>query len=142
MNIVKRSPFHDFEHFMSGLRLPWGNENLDFGGMMQWRPSVDITEEDKEFLVKVEIPEVKKKDLKVEVENGMLSISGERKEESKDKKRHRTERFYGSFERSFALPDNVREDGVSADMKDGMLYVHLAKSESQRGVSKHQIEVG
>ena len=141
MNIVKRTPFRDFENFMTGWRWPSIDEGLDFPRAMAWRPSVDITEEDKEFLIKVEIPEVKKEDLHVEVENGILNIKGERKEEVKDKKQHRIERFYGNFERSFTLPENVREDGVSADMDDGMLYIHLKKSGLPKGAEKHEIKI-
>ncbi len=59
---------------MGGLRWPWLNEDMDLSAMTKWRPSVDITEEDKEFLIKVEVPEVKKEDLKVEMENGMLTV--------------------------------------------------------------------
>lgn len=141
MNLIKRTPFRDFEKFMSDWRFPWLEEETDFSKAMSWRPSVDISEEDKEFLIKVEIPEVKKEDIKVEVENGVLTLKGERQEETKDKKRHRTERFYGKFERSFTLPDNVREDGVDANMEDGMLYIHLAKTELQKGAEKHEIKV-
>lgn len=142
MNIVKRTPFRDFENFMSGWRWPLADEGMDFSRSMTWRPSVDISEAEKEFLIKLEIPEVKKQDLKVEVENGILSVKGERREEVEDKKRHRSERFYGKFERSFTLPDNVREDGVKADMKDGMLYVHLNKTELPQSAKKHEIKVG
>lgn len=141
MNIVRRTPLSNFEDFMSGWRWPGLNEDMDFSRAMAWRPSVDITEEDKEFLIKVEIPEVEKKDLKVEVENGVLSISGERQGETTGKKQHRTERFYGRFERSFTVPENVREDGVSAEMKNGMLYIHLAKTTLPQGVTKHEIKV-
>lgn len=141
MNIVKRTPFGDFENFMSGWRWPWLEEDMEPSRMMTWRPSVDITEEDKEFLIKVEVPEVKKEDLHIEVENGVLCIKGERREETKDKKHHRTERFYGNFERSFTLPENVREGGVKANMDDGMLYIHLGKSELPKGAKKHEIKV-
>lgn len=141
MNIVKRAPFRDFENFMTGWRWPSIDEGFDFPPAMAWRPSVDITEEDKEFLIKVEIPEVKKDDLHVEVENGILNIKGERREQVKDKKQHRIERFYGNFERSFTLPENVREDGVSANMDDGMLYIHLKKSELPKGAKKHEIKI-
>jgi HSP20 family molecular chaperone IbpA len=65
MNIVKRTPFRDFENFMSGWQLPWAHEGMDVSRAMAWRPSVDITEEDKEFLIKVEIPEVKKSKKKI-----------------------------------------------------------------------------
>ena len=94
-----------------------------------WVPVAEITEDEEEFLVKLEVPEVKKEDMKVEVLNGALYISGERKYEKKDKKLHRVERFYGSFERSFALPDNVDADSVKAESKDGVLSIHLTKSE-------------
>jgi len=142
MNIVKRTPFRDFENFMSGRQWPWLHEGMDFSSTMAWRPSVDISETEKEFQIKLEIPEVKKEDMKVEVENGILSIKGERREEVEDKKRHRTERCYGKFERSFTLPDNVRDDGVKADMKDGMLYIHLGKTKLPQSAKKHEIEVG
>lgn len=141
MNLIRRSPFRDFEQFMSDWRWPLPEERTDLSKALTWRPSVDISEEDKEFLIKVEIPEVKKDNIKVDVENGVLSIKGERREETEDKKRHRTERFYGKFERSFTLPDNVRQDGVSANMEDGMLYLHLAKTELPKGAEKHEIKV-
>ncbi len=101
--------------------------------MAQWSPAVDISEDSKEFLVKAELPELKKEEIKVSVENGELSISGERKlekeEKDKDKRYHRIERSYGSFIRSFTLPDNVSADKVSAEFKDGVLLVHLPKTE-------------
>ena len=96
-----------------------------------WVPVAEITEDEEEFLVKLEVPEVKKKDMKVEVVNGNLCISGERKYEKKDKKLHRVERFYGSFERSFSLPDNVDPNTIKAESKDGVLSIHLAKSASK-----------
>jgi HSP20 family protein len=96
-----------------------------------WVPEVDIIESDKEYLIKAELPEVKKEDVKVSVEKGVLTIQGERKQEKeeKGKKFHRIERSYGSFERSFTLPDDADEGKVSAEFKDGILSVHLAKSE-------------
>lgn len=93
-----------------------------------WVPAAEITEDDNEFLVKLEVPEVKKEDMKVEVVNGALCISGERKYEKKDKKLHRVERFYGSFERSFSLPDNVDARSIKAESHDGVLAIHLQKS--------------
>jgi len=95
-----------------------------------WAPQVDITEDDKEYLVKAEVPEVKKEDIKVRVEDGTLCITGERKseKEEKGKKFHRIERAYGSFERSFTLPDDADATKVSSEFKDGMLQVHLPKN--------------
>jgi HSP20 family protein len=106
----------------------------------EWAPLVDIAEDDKEYLIKAELPEVQKEDVKVTVENGTLTISGERKseKEEKGKKFHRTERYYGRFERQFALPDDADASQVKANFKDGVLQVHLAKSEKAR---PKQIEV-
>ena len=106
----------------------------------EWAPAVDILENDKEYLIKVELPEVNKDDVKVTVEGSTLSISGERKAEKEEKNRkfHRLERFYGRFERSFSVPDDAEEGKVNAEFKDGVLRVHLAKSEKAR---PKQIEV-
>ena len=100
----------------------------------QWLPLVDITEDDKEYLIKAELPEVKKDAVKVTVENGVLTISGERRfeKEEKDKKYHRIERAYGSFTRSFSVPDDADDAKVGAEFKDGVLTVRLAKSEKAR----------
>lgn len=98
---------------------------------IDWAPEVDIIESEKEYLIKAELPEIKKEDVKVSVEKGVLTIQGERKQEKeeKGKKFHRIERSYGAFERSFTLPDDADEERVSAEFKDGVLSVHLAKSE-------------
>jgi HSP20 family protein len=99
--------------------------------MTEWTPIVDIVEDDKSYIIKAELPEVKKEDVHVQVENGMLTITGERKveKEEKGKKYHRVERSYGSFSRSFMLPGDIDEGHVSAAYKDGMLTVTVAKSE-------------
>ena len=106
----------------------------------EWAPLVDVMEDDKEYLIKVELPEVQKKDVKVTVENGTLTISGERKSETEEKGRkfHRVERYYGRFERNFSVPDDAEAKDVKAEFKDGMLRVHLTKNEKAR---PKQIEV-
>ncbi|MCL4788325.1 MAG: Hsp20/alpha crystallin family protein [Verrucomicrobia bacterium] len=106
----------------------------------EWAPLVDIAEDEKEYLIKVELPEVQKDDVKVTVESGTLTISGDRKAEKEEKGRkfHRVERYYGRFERSFTIPDDAEADNVKAEFKDGVLRVHLAKSEKAR---PKQIEV-
>src|SRR5947199_5668752 len=83
----------------------------------EWAPAVDIIEDDKEYLIKVELPEVQKDDVKVTVEGGTLTLSGERKAEKEEKNRrfHRVERFYGRFERSFSVPDDATTDNVKAE---------------------------
>ena len=97
----------------------------------EWSPLVDIAEDEKEYLIKAELPDMKKEDVKLTVENDVLTISGERKyaREEKGEKHHRIERAYGSFLRSFSLPEDADGSKVSADYKDGMLKVHLPKSE-------------
>ncbi len=99
-----------------------------------WTPTVDISETDDEYLIKVELPEVRKEDVKVTVHEGVLMLQGERKleREEQNKKYHRVERAYGSFARSFTLPENVDDNSVKARHKDGMLYLHLAKTEEAK----------
>ena len=99
--------------------------------VMEWAPLVDITEDDKEYLIKADLPEIKKEDVKITVQDGVLSLSGERKyeKEEKGKKYHRVERSYGSFERNFTVPADAEEGKVSAQFKDGVLMVHLPKGE-------------
>ena len=91
---------------------------------------MDITEDDKEYLMKADLPEMKKEEIKVNVEDGVLSVSGERKteKEEKNKKFHRIERSYGTFQRSFTLPDDADGAKVAAEFKDGVLKVHLPKN--------------
>jgi HSP20 family protein len=99
-----------------------------------WVPSVDVSETDGEYQIKAEIPDVKKEDVKVTVEDGVLTIQGERKQEKeeKGKKYHRVECSYGSFVRSFTLPDLVDEGKVKAEFKDGVLNLKLPKSEKAK----------
>ena len=106
----------------------------------EWAPLVDISEDAQEYLIKAELPEVKKEDVKVIAEAGILTIMGERKfaKEEQGKKYHRVERAYGSFGRSFSLPDDASPAKVSAEFKDGVLAVHLVKTEKAK---PQQVEV-
>jgi HSP20 family protein len=99
-----------------------------------WVPAVDVSETDGEYQIKAEIPDVKKEDVKVTLEDGVLTIQGQRKQEKEDKgtKYHRVERAYGSFVRSFTLPDLVDEQKVNAEFKDGVLNLQLPKSEKAK----------
>jgi len=108
----------------------------------EWSLPVDVCEEDKEYVIKAELPEVKKEDVKVTIENGALKISGERKMVKEDNgvKYHRIERCYGAFERSFVIPEGAKADEVSAEFKDGLLKVHLPKGKEARPKSV-EIEV-
>ena len=100
----------------------------------EWAPLVDISEDDREYRIKAELPEVKKEDVKVTAEEGTLTITGERKfeKEEKGRKYHRVERAYGSFLRSFSLPADANPAKVSAEFKDGVLTVHLVKDEKAK----------
>jgi HSP20 family protein len=139
MNALTRwDPFKEMDETHSrlakifGLSQPrFGNGGQELMTIAEWAPSVDIIEDEKEWLVKADLPEVKKEDVKVTVENGVLTITGERRleKEEKDKKYHRVERSYGSFFRSFTLPDAADSPKVSAEFKEGVLKVHLPKSE-------------
>ena len=108
-------------------RLPGNGDALK---LATWSPDVDITEDDKEYLVKADLPEIKKDDVKVTLENGILAISGERKseKEEKNKKYHRIERSYGSFERTFTMPEDADAAKMTAEFKDGVLRVHMPKN--------------
>lgn len=137
MTLVRWDPFRELEEMSERLnrvfarpatRTTNGKENMT---VADWTPSVDISETDGGYLIKAELPEVKKEDVKVTVENGVLTLQGERRQETEEKGRryHRIERSYGSFVRSFALPESVDESGVKAEYKDGVLNLHIPKSE-------------
>ncbi|MHB1926605.1 MAG: Hsp20/alpha crystallin family protein [Leptospirillum sp.] len=111
---------------------------------VDWAPVVDISEDAESYNVMVELPEVKKEEVKVSIENGILAISGERKkisEEKNGKRYHRIERLYGSFLRSFSLPDDADPQRVTATMKDGVLNVRIEKLAETKPRSV-EIEVG
>ena len=136
MNLVKWDPFRELEDVSNRLNRIFGRplgrteSNNEMLAMADWTPSADISETDTAYLIKAEIPGVKKEDVKVTIQDGMLTIQGERKmeKEEKDKKFHRIERSYGSFMRSFRVPDDADESAVKAEFKDGMLNVTLGKS--------------
>lgn len=136
MNLIKWDPFRELEDVSNRLNRVFGRPlarmepNREMLAMADWTPSADISETDTAYLIKAEIPGVKKEDVKVSIQNGMLTIQGERKmeKEEKDKKFHRIERSYGSFMRSFRVPEDADESAVKAEFKDGVLNVTLAKS--------------
>jgi HSP20 family protein len=142
MNALTRwDPFKEMDELQKRLTSIFGlapqrpaNGQEETMTVAQWLPLVDIAEDEKEYRIKAELPEVKKEEVKVTVESGVLTISGERRfeKEEKDRKYHRIERSYGSFTRSFSVPDDADDSKVSAEFKDGVLTVHLAKSEKAR----------
>lgn len=130
------NPFREIEELNNRLLRAFCGAPTRTGGtrreditVADWAPLVDIIEDDKEYLIKAELPEVKKEDVKVRVEDGILYLSGERRFEKDEKGRryHRVERAYGSFTRSFVLPEDVDSKHVSAEFKDGVLNVRVKK---------------
>jgi HSP20 family protein len=136
MAIIKYAPFSGFDPF-PGLKAFEDTMNRLFvePNGRPWVPAVDIRETENELVVKADIPDVKFEDIDVRMENGTLTLAGERhfEKETKDKKEeggwHRVERSYGKFERVFTLPDTVNPEGVKADYKNGTLTITLPKKE-------------
>jgi HSP20 family protein len=135
MNIVRWNPFRELEDMSERLNRLTGRPMWPAGQQAlvaaEWSPLVDIQESDKEYLIKAELPEIDRNDVKVFIKDGILTIEGERKVEKEDKNRklHRVERFYGKFMRSFNLPKDADEKTVKADFVAGMLNVHVGKCE-------------
>lgn len=105
-----------------------------------WSPRVDISEDSRAYVIKAELPEVKKDEVTVTMEDGVLTLAGERKFEKEENglKHHRIERAYGSFSRSFTLPRDAESEKITATHKDGVLTITVEKSEQ---VKPKQIEV-
>ena len=120
-----------FEDFWRGLDWPGGGMNRALG----W-PSVEISETEKELKVQAELPGVEEKDVEVLLNNGVLTIRGEKKSESEDKGRRLSERYYGRFERDISLPVEVQDHKVSATFNKGVLTVTLPKSDQAAQKSK------
>ena len=134
MSLIRYSPFADLEMgFPNGLRLFQDSVNRLFAepNARPWVPAVDIQETDHELIFKADVPDVEMKNIDVRMENGTLTLRGERKFEAKSGEGgwHRVERSYGSFERAFAVADSVNPEGVKADYKNGVLTVTLPKKE-------------
>lgn len=134
------SPFAEMDRYFDTLfRNPFSmlSHPLMSQGMpktMEMSPSVDIFEDGNEVVVKAEIPGVKKDDLDVTITENSLTISGEKKQEEKVEKKnyHRVERSYGSFCRSFRLPENVNGAKAKASFKDGLLEVRMPRTKEAK----------
>jgi len=116
-------------------------KGLDLGTKV---PAVNTKETDNAFQIEVAAPGMKREDFKIDLDNNILTISSEKKEEKEEKDGERVTRrefSYSSFQRSFQLPDNVKEDEISAEYKDGLLKLVLPKYEIKKAVNKKQIEV-
>ena len=141
--LTQWNPMRELEHFQNRILnafAPALGSRGDNSSASQWAPLVDITEDDDGYHISAELPQVDKKDVKVTLESGVLTITGERRLQKDGNKRkyHRVERAYGYFSRSFSLPNDADPSKVEAEFKDGMLNVRVGKSEEAR---PRQIEV-
>jgi HSP20 family protein len=136
MNLMRFDPFRELEEVSNRLNKVFGKDmqalSVPDDGFAEWAPAMDVQETDSEYLVKADLPDVKREDVKVSVEDGVLAVEGERKMETEEKGRkfHRIERSYGKFVRRMAVPTNVDSQKVAAEFKDGVLNIHLPKSPS------------
>ena len=149
MSLIKYEPFNLFDRFQrefnrGGMLDPlfsdlFNDDNTDVA-VSNWRPAVDIKEEDNRFLIKADIPGVDPKDIEITMENGVLTIKGERSFEKEEKKEdyRRVERSRGTFYRRFSLPDTANAEKIVAKGKDGVLEIEIPKNEK---VLPRRIEV-
>lgn len=140
MDLLRWSPLRDLDEI-------FGRHGRTFestlpsllGSEAKWRPAANIVENDTEFTIRADLPEVKKEDIEITVDGGVLTISGERRQEksTENEREHRRETFYGSFTRSFSLPEGTDDSAIRAETKDGVLIVHVPKVavEKRRPVS-------
>ncbi len=137
MRLMRWEPFREMDDLLKGFSPVFGRMPTlarPAEGGYEFMPPADVIEREKEYLIKVDLPDVRKEDVKVLFDDGVLTIKGERKveKETKGETVHRTERFYGTFERSFALPDDVDQKGIHAESKDGVLLVSLPRVAVQK----------
>ncbi len=139
MDLVRWRPFRDLATMQEEMnrlfdrlfeRFP---ERKEFGEGL-WSPCVDISETKDEIVVTAEIPGMKKDDIKISLNDNILTLKGEKRQEKKveEENYHRIERSYGAFHRSFTLPTTVQQDQVKATYKDGVLKVRLPKAEEAK----------
>jgi len=135
LDLFRREIDSLFDRFFEG----WPFEALKGDG--GWIPSIDLSETNKEYIVRAEIPGVDPKDFDISLNNNVLTIKGERKHEKETKEEdfHRIERSYGSFTRSIQLPGEVDEDKVKANYKNGVLEIILPKTKEE-AVKKIQVK--
>lgn len=136
MRLTRWEPFREMDEFFKGFAPTFWRTPVTrpLEGMYEFMPLADIVEHEKEYLIKIDLPEVPKEAVKVLFEDGVLTVKGERKveKEVKGEKVHRTERYFGEFERSFVLPEDIDPKLIKAEAKDGVLTVHMPKTETPK----------
>lgn len=142
MTLIRWEPFRELDDFITRYNPYFGRltgartttPEASKQAATAWAPAANISETDAEYLIKAELPEVSKEDVKVTVDDGVITISGERRNEleHKDEKQHRIESFYGSFARSFRLPEDADVGAIQAESKNGVLKVRVPKQPAAR----------
>ena len=136
MSVVTWNPFRELDDMLNRYGRAAGRDLVSNEGSRstEWRPAADIAETDKAYIIKAELPEVRKEDVDVSVHDSVITIKGERRYEKTDdsEQQHRVESFYGQFSRSFSLPADVDQGRITAESKDGVLRVYLPKLEAEQ----------
>lgn len=146
MRVIKWEPFREvddvFDRFFADAFRRWPRATVEGRAAADWAPAADVTETEGEYLIKAELPEVRKEDVSLSVQDGVLTLTGERKQEKRDdnEKVHRLERFHGSFARRFSLPEDADEQSIKAESKDGVILIHIPKHKVVQPQAR-QIEV-
>lgn len=133
MTLIRWEPFRDLDEIFSRYNPLFGRAATRGGSGADesaWAPAANISETETEYLIKAELPEVSKEDVKVTVDENVITISGERRKEAEhqDEKVHRVESFYGHFSRSFRLPEDADISAIKAESRNGMLKVRVPKT--------------
>ena len=140
MQLIRWNPIREMNNFRHRMNHMFDNaftptlKEDEALSMWNFKPAVDVYDNDKDIVIKAELPGMDKKDMVVHVDGRFLTLKGERSSENevKEDKYHRRERSYGKFERVFTLPEEVDPDKITADYKDGILKIHIPKPEEQK----------
>ena len=133
MRVIKWEPFRDvddvFDRFVAETLRRWPRQAAEGRAALDWAPAADVSETEAEYLIKADLPEVRKEDVSITVQDGVLTLSGERRQEvrAENEKVHRVEQAYGRFARRFALPENADEQSIRAESRDGVILIHIPK---------------
>lgn len=139
MTLVRFEPLRDLEHLSNKIQSLFNDYTTDFS----FNPRIDICEDENKIYIDVEAAGVKKEDVKITLEDNILTITGEKKKETEDKKSknyYRSERVFGTFTRSFTLPSEINRDTVDARFDDGILKVAIEKA-SKKPVTEKKIQI-
>ena len=146
MRVIKWEPFREvddvFDRIFADAFRRWPRASVEGRAAADWAPAADVTETEGEYLIKAELPEVRKEDVSLSVQDGVLTLTGERKQDKREdnEKVHRVERFYGSFARRFSLPEDADEQSIKAESKNGVILIHIPKHKVVQPQAR-QIEV-